>query len=104
MSISAALLCAAAVRLLPSHSIQRHLSRRLAVANKYEIDPGELGIKYAKYASVKSFAQMMIDDHKKAAVKDAKLDPPGDSLDVTHTAKYAKLRVFTTEAGSMLHM
>ena len=78
---------------------------KVTVANKYEIDTGELGIKYAKDSSVKSFAQQMVDDHKKAgeefkaALKEGGIEPPSETLDVTHTAKYAKLRVFTTEAG-----
>ena len=105
MLISAALLCAAAGAALAEPLDTKGFVSKVAVANKYEIDTGELGIKYAKDTSVKSFAQMMVDDHKKAgeefkaAVKEAQLDPPGESLDVTHTAKYAKLRVFTTEAG-----
>ena len=37
---------------------------KVTVANKYEIDTGDLGVKYAKDASVKSFAQQMVDDHK----------------------------------------
>ena len=35
----------------------------------------------------------------KKAVADQKIDPPRDALDLTHEAKYAKLRVFTTENG-----
>jgi putative membrane protein len=78
---------------------------KAAVANKYEIDTSELALKYGKSADVKSFAQQMIDDHKKvgddfkAALAEAKIEPPADSLDVSHTAKYAKLRLFTTEKG-----
>ena len=105
MMIGAALLCAAAGSALAAPLDTKGFVSKVAVANKYEIDTGELGIKYAKDGSVKSFAQMMVDDHTKAgeefkaAVKEAKLDPPSETLDVTHTAKYAKLRVFTTEAG-----
>jgi putative membrane protein len=105
MMIGAALLCAAASSALAAPLDTKGFVSKVAVANKYEIDTGELGIKYAKDGSVKSFAQMMVDDHTKAgeefkaAVKEAKLDPPSETLDVTHTAKYAKLRVFTTEAG-----
>jgi putative membrane protein len=78
---------------------------KAAVANKYEIDTSELALKYGKAADVKAFAQQMIDDHKKvgddfkAALAEAKIEPPADSLDVAHTAKYAKLRLFTTEKG-----
>jgi putative membrane protein len=45
----------------------------------------------------------MIEDHTKAGeefkavLKEANIDPPSDMLDTTHMAKYAKLRVFTTE-------
>jgi putative membrane protein len=78
---------------------------KVAVANKFEIDTSELALKYGKNAEVKSFAQQMIGDHTqlgrdfKTSLTEAKFDPPKDSLDVTHTAKYAKLRVFTTESG-----
>lgn len=103
--ISAALLFAVAGVAFGAPLDTQGFVSKVAVANKYEIDTGELGIKYAKDAAVKSFAQTMVDDHTKAgeefkaAVREAKIDPPGDTLDVTHTAKYAKLRVFTTEAG-----
>jgi putative membrane protein len=76
-----------------------------AVANKFEIDTSELALKYGKGADVKAFAQEMIDDHTKigeefkATLTAANITPPKDALDLTHEAKYAKLRVFTTEAG-----
>jgi putative membrane protein len=76
-----------------------------AVANKFEIDTSELALKYGKGADVKAFAQEMIDDHKKigeefkATLTAANITPPKDGLDLTHEAKYAKLRVFTTENG-----
>jgi putative membrane protein len=47
----------------------------------------------------------MISDHEKigqdfkASVTEANVEQPSDSLDVNHTAKYAKLRLFTTEKG-----
>src|SRR5438128_936434 len=78
---------------------------KAAVANKYEIDTCQLALKYGKSADVKSFAQQMIDDHTKLkqdfteTLKQAGITPPADSLDVTHTAKYVKLRLFTTENG-----
>jgi putative membrane protein len=78
---------------------------KVAVANKFEIDTSQLALKYGKGAEVKQFAQQMIDDHTKAgeefkkAVADQNIDPPKDALDLTHEAKYAKLRVFTTENG-----
>jgi putative membrane protein len=78
---------------------------KAAVSNKFEIDTSELALKYGKSADVKSFAQKMIDDHKKAGadfkagLAQANIEPPADSLDVSHTAKYAKLRLFTTEKG-----
>jgi putative membrane protein len=78
---------------------------KVAVANKFEIDTSQLALKYGKGADVKKFAQQMIDDHTKAgeefktAVVAQKIDPPADALDLTHGAKYAKLRVFTTENG-----
>jgi putative membrane protein len=77
----------------------------VAVSNKYEIDTSNLALKYGNADGVKSFAQQMISDHTKAgedfkaALAEAKIEPPSDSLDVTHTAKYAKLRLFTTEKG-----
>jgi putative membrane protein len=78
---------------------------KVAVANKFEIDTSQLALKYGKGEDVKKFAQQMIDDHTKAgeefktAVAAAKIDPPKDALDVTHEAKYAKLRLFTTDKG-----
>jgi putative membrane protein len=78
---------------------------KAAVANKFEIDTSQLELKYGKGAEVKSFAQQMIDDHTKAgqefkaSLAEAKIEAPKDELDITHTAKYAKLRVFTTESG-----
>ena len=77
----------------------------VAVANKFEIDTSQLALQYGKAPDVKTFAQQMIDDHTKAgedfkaSLAEAKIDPPKDALDITHTAKYAKLRVFTTESG-----
>jgi putative membrane protein len=78
---------------------------KAAVANQFEIDTSQLALKYGKEADVKTFAQQMIDDHTKAgqefkaSLAEAKLEAPKDGLDITHTAKYAKLRVFTTESG-----
>jgi putative membrane protein len=78
---------------------------KVAVANKFEIDTSQLALKYGKGADVKTFAQDMITDHTKAgqdfkaSLAEAKIEPPKDALDLTHTAKYAKLRVFTTENG-----
>ena len=78
---------------------------KVAVSNKFEIDTSELALKYGKSADVKTFAQQMIDDHRKAgedfnaSLAQAKIVPPTDLLDVSHTAKYAKLRLFTTEKG-----
>ncbi|MGO4685567.1 DUF4142 domain-containing protein [Hyphomicrobium sp. 2TAF46] len=76
-----------------------------SVGNKFEIDTSELALKYAKSPEVKNFAQQMITDHTKAgdelkaALIEAKIEPSSDTLDVTHAAKYAKLRLFTTENG-----
>ena len=78
---------------------------KVAVSNKFEIDTSQLALKYGKGEDVKKFAQQMIDDHTKAgenfkaAVKEAGIEQPADSLDMGHQATYAKLRVFTTEAG-----
>lgn len=78
---------------------------KAAVANQFEIDTSQLALKYGKAEDVKKFAQDMIDDHTKigddfkATLKDANVAPPAAGLDVTHKAKYAKLRVFTTENG-----
>ena len=78
---------------------------KVAVANKFEIDTSQLALKYGKGEDVKKFAQQMIDDHTKAgeefkaAVKEAGIEPPSDTLDMSHQATYAKLRLFTTEAG-----
>jgi putative membrane protein len=76
-----------------------------AVANAFEIDTSQLALKYGKGEDVKKFAQSMIDDHTKigdefkATLTAANIPLPADGLDMTHKAKYAKLRVFTTENG-----
>jgi putative membrane protein len=78
---------------------------KAAVSNKFEIDTSQLALEYGKSDDVKKFAKEMIEDHTKvgeefkSTLKDANITPPADSLDLTHQAKYAKLRVFTTEAG-----
>jgi putative membrane protein len=76
-----------------------------AVANQFEIDTSQLALKYGKGEDVKKFAQEMIDDHTKigdefkATLTAANITPPAEGLDMSHNAKYAKLRVFTTENG-----
>ena len=78
---------------------------KASVANKFEIDTSKLALEYGKANDVKTFAQEMIDDHTKvgedfkSTLKKANIPAPADGLDVTHQAKYAKLRVFTTEKG-----
>lgn len=78
---------------------------KAAVANKFEIDTSQLALKYGQSADVKAFANQMISDHEKvgqdfkASLKEANIPPPSDALDVSHTAKYAKLRLFTTKSG-----
>jgi putative membrane protein len=78
---------------------------KAAVANTFEIDTSKLALEYGKGEDVKKFAQSMIDDHTKvgedfkATLKSANITPPKDGLDVVHQAKYAKLRLFTTEKG-----
>jgi len=78
---------------------------KVAVSNKFEIDTSGLALKYGKAALVNTFARQMIDDHTKAgadfkaSLAQANIAPPSDSLDVSHTAKYAQLRLFTTEKG-----
>lgn len=78
---------------------------KVTVSNKFEIDTSQLALDYGKNDAVKAFAKSMVSDHTKAgedfkaALAKADLAPPLETLDVTHTAKYAKLRVFTTEKG-----
>ena len=78
---------------------------KAAVANQFEIDTSQLALKYGKGDDVKKFAQEMIDDHTKigeefkATLTAASITPPAEGLDMSHKAKYAKLRVFTTESG-----
>ena len=78
---------------------------KASVANQFEIDTSKLAIEYSKAEDVKQFAQEMIDDHTKvgddfkATLKAANIPLPTEGLDVTHQAKYAKLRLFTTEKG-----
>jgi putative membrane protein len=83
----------------------KNFADKVTVSNKFEIDTSNLALEYGKSDDVKSFAKSMVADHTKAgedfkaALAKANLTPPAETLDVTHTAKYAKLRVFTTEAG-----
>ena len=78
---------------------------KAAVANQFEIDTSQLALKYGKGDDVKKFAQEMIDDHTKigeefkATLTAANIPLPAEGLDLSHKAKYAKLRVFTTESG-----
>ncbi len=78
---------------------------KVTISNKFEIDTSKLAQKYGRNAVVKEYADKMIADHTKAgqafhaALKQASIEPPSEMLDATHTAKYAKLRVFTTEQG-----
>jgi putative membrane protein len=78
---------------------------KAAVANQFEIDTSQLALRYGKGDDVKKFAQEMIDDHTKigeefkATLTAANITPPAEGLDMSHKAKYAKLRVFTTESG-----
>jgi len=80
-------------------------ANNVAVANEFEIDTSQLALKYGKGDDVKKFAQQMIDDHTKAgadfkaALAAGKVEPPKDALDVSHTAKYEKLNLFTTKDG-----
>ncbi len=77
----------------------------VASANKLEVDSSEMALQHAKSNDVKAFAQTMITDHKqagsdfKSALQKANIAPPSDTLGVGDAAKYAKLRVFTTENG-----
>lgn len=104
------IIMAAMLAVLPAHADTvpaeaKTFADKVTVSNKFEIDTSKLAQQYGKDSEVKKFADQMIADHEKAgvefkeALKQAKIDPPRDALDVTHTAKYAKLRVFTTEAG-----
>ena len=83
----------------------KDFATKVTVSNKFEIDTSNLALKYAQSPDVKSFAQQMIIDHQKAgqdfknSLSQANIDPPRDLLDVTHTAKYEKLNIFTTKKG-----
>ncbi len=78
---------------------------KASVANQFEIDTSQLALQYAKGDDVKTFAKEMIEDHTKvgedfkAALTSANIPLPKSGLDLSHKAKYAKLRVFTTEKG-----
>ena len=78
---------------------------KVSVANQFEIDTGQLALKYGKGDDVKKFAQQMIDDHTKAgadfkaALAQANVTPPKEGLDLSHKAKYEKLNLFTTDKG-----
>jgi putative membrane protein len=85
--------------------VTRDFIDTLASSNKLEIDTSELAMQHAKSNDVKTFAQTMITDHKqaasdfKSALRKANVEPPGETLSVADAAKYAKLRLFTTENG-----
>lgn len=83
----------------------RNFIDTVASANKFEIDSSELAQQHAKSPDVKAFAEKMVADHKqagsdfKSALQKAEIPAPNDAMGVADTAKYAKLRVFTTESG-----
>jgi putative membrane protein len=89
---------------LPPKATQDFIDKA-AVANQFEIDTSKLALEYGKGEDVKKFAQEMIDDHTKigeelrATLQSTNITPPKEGLDVIHRAKYAKLRLFTTESG-----
>jgi putative membrane protein len=77
----------------------------MAQANMAEVESAKMAQGKTQNADVKTFAQQMIDDHTKAgadfkaALAEAKVTPPKPGLDLTHTAKYEKLNLFTTDQG-----
>ena len=64
----------------------------VAAGNRFEIDSSKLALERAKSATVKSFANRLVDEHisagarLKEAVSQAKLPPPPDALDARHQA------------------
>lgn len=73
---------------------------KVAVSNKFEIYASELALRYARSADVRSFAEQMIDDHRRtgaelaAALEKAAIEPPVDALDLAYTGKFIQLRAF----------
>src|SRR5690348_12419590 len=71
---------------------------QLAAANTFEIDSSKLAVSKSKSETVKAFANEMISDHSKAAVKmkqavtDAKAKAPREALDAKHQAIYDDLK------------
>lgn len=107
-SLLVALLVLASVPTLAADKLTEATQKLIdtaAVANKFEIDTSVLALKYSKNADVKKFAEEMIADHTKigeefkATLTTANITSPSDSLDLTHTTKYATLLVFTPEVG-----
>ena len=64
----------------------------VAAGNQFEIDSSKLALERARSATVKSFANRLVDEHTSAgarlkeAVSQAKLPPPPDTLDAQHQA------------------
>jgi putative membrane protein len=105
LAMAAVVLCLPAVAADASPKATQDFIDKAAVANQFEIDTSQLALKYGKGDDVKKFAQEMIDDHTKigeefkATLTAANIQLPAEGLDLSHKAKYAKLRVFTTESG-----
>lgn len=76
----------------------------VASATAFEIQSSQLAQKNAKAAEVKSFADQMIADHTKAAaefkaaLQDAGITPPRDSMGVSDLANYEKLHLTTANS------
>jgi putative membrane protein len=70
-----------------------------AVANRFEVQEGELALSQASDAKLKEFARMMVTDHTaslkalEAAAKEAGIPVPAEpALDQAHSAKIAALK------------
>ncbi len=76
----------------------------VASATAFEIQSSQLAQKNAKSAEVKAFANQMIADHTKAAdefkaaLQEAGIAPPKDSMGVKDLANYEKLHLTTANS------
>ncbi|PWB81147.1 MAG: hypothetical protein C3F11_16000 [Methylocystaceae bacterium] len=83
-----------------SYERAKNFIDKVAVSNRFEIYASELALRHAASADVKSFAEQMIDDHRKtgeefaAVLEKAAIEPPIDALDLAYTGKFIQLRAF----------
>jgi putative membrane protein len=102
--LAAALLCTAAVAADKAPKESMDFANTVASATAFEIQSSKLAQKNANAPEVKSFAGQMITDHTKAAeefkaaIQEAGINPPKDSMGLKDLANYEKLHLTTANS------